>query len=47
MRKRAIPKPIINALREEFRSVLDGETEGEDVYLLMADAKGRSHHAVH
>jgi hypothetical protein len=47
MRKRPIPKPIINAWREEFRSVLDGEIEGEDVYLLMADPKGRSHHVVH
>jgi hypothetical protein len=40
MRKRPIPKPIISALREEFRSGLDGEIEGEDVDLLMADAKG-------
>jgi hypothetical protein len=30
-----------------FVACFDGEIEGEDVYLLMADAKGRSHHAVH
>jgi hypothetical protein len=45
---RSIPEPIILALREQFfPKLLAGEMEGDDVYLLMADKKGRPDHAVH
>jgi hypothetical protein len=42
--KRDIPEPIMNALREHFPKLLQGEIDGDDVYLLMADDKGRPHH---
>jgi hypothetical protein len=46
-RARAIPEPLILALREQFPRLIQGEIEGDDVYLLMADDKGRPAEAVH
>ena len=44
---RTIPEPIINALRRQFPRLLTGEIEGDDVYLLMVDAKGTPRQAIH
>lgn len=44
--ERSIPEPIMLVLRERFPRLLQGEIEGEDVYLLMSDSKGQPHHAV-
>jgi hypothetical protein len=43
---RPIPEPIVNALRQHFPRLLLGDIEGDDVYLLMTDKRGRPHHAV-
>lgn len=43
---RPVPEPIIHALRRHFPRLLLGDIEGDDVYLLMADKRGRPHHAV-
>jgi hypothetical protein len=46
--QRSIPEPLVNMLREQFPRLLDAVLEDKnDVYLLMADKKGRPHHAVH
>jgi hypothetical protein len=47
-KQRQIPEPLVIMLRERFPKLLDAFLEGEnDVYLLMADKRGRPHHAVH
>jgi hypothetical protein len=42
-----IPEPNVNALRRQFPRLLLGEIEGDDIYLVMADDRGRPHEAVH
>jgi len=38
---RAIPEPIMNALWRQHPDAVQGYIEGDNVYLIMADAKGR------
>jgi hypothetical protein len=35
------------ALKQQFPRLLAGDIDGDDVFLLMADKKGRPHHAVY
>jgi hypothetical protein len=45
--QRHIPAPLMNVLREQFPQLIHGVLEGEDVFLVMADKKGRPREAVH
>jgi hypothetical protein len=46
--RRPVPDPIMIALRRNFPRLVHAEIEGEnDIYLLIADKRGRPHHAVH
>jgi fructose 1,6-bisphosphatase len=47
MTNRPIPELLTIVLKEQFSGLFAGDIDGDDVYLLMADRKGRPHHAVH
>ena len=44
--QRPVPVLLVNMLRERFPRLLQADLDGEDVYLLMGDKKGRPHHAI-